>query len=51
MKKIRFVLSLMVIAMTVMVCNPTMAQTRKEKKAAAKAEWEFQQKKKRPREG
>ena len=46
MKKMRIVLSLMVIAMTVMVCNPTMAQSRKEKKAAAKAEWEFQQKKK-----
>lgn len=36
----------MVIAMSVMVCNPVMAQTRKEKKAAKKAEWEFIQKKK-----
>lgn len=46
MKKVKFVLSILVIAMSVMVCNPVMAQTRKEKKAAAKAEWEFQQKKK-----
>ena len=36
MKKFRFVLSVMVIAMSVMVCNPAMAQTRKQKKAAEK---------------
>lgn len=45
MKKIHFALSVMVIAMSVMVCNPAMAQTRKQKKAAQQAEWEFQQKK------
>ena len=44
MKKFRFVLSVMVIAMSVMVCNPAMAQTRKQKKAAKQAEWEHQQK-------
>ena len=46
MKRVKVLLSLMVITMSVMVCNPVMAQTRKEKKAAKKAEWEFQQKKK-----
>ena len=37
MKKIQFALSVVVLAMSVMVCNPAMAQTRKEKKAAKEA--------------
>lgn len=45
MKTFKVVLSLMVIAMSVMVCNPAMAQSRKDKKAAKKAQWEFEQKK------
>ena len=46
MKKVKLILSVMVVIMSVMVCNPVMAQTRKEKKAAKKADWEFEQKKK-----
>lgn len=44
MKHIKFILSLFVIAMTVAVCNPVMAQSRKDKKAAKKAQWEAEQK-------
>lgn len=44
MKHIKFILSLFVIAMSVAVCNPVMAQSRKDKKAAKKAQWEAEQK-------
>lgn len=36
----------MVAVMAIMVCNPVMGQTRKDKKAAKKAEWEVQQQQK-----
>lgn len=37
---------LMMAAMAMMVCNPVMGQTRKDKKAAQKAEWEAEQQRK-----
>lgn len=37
---------LLVAMMAIMVCNPAMAQTRKDKKAAQKAAWEAEQKRK-----
>lgn len=37
-------ISFLMMALAMMVCNPMMAQTRKEKKEAKKADWEFQQK-------
>lgn len=37
---------LLVAAMAIMVCNPAMGQTRKDKKAAKKAEWEAEQQRK-----
>ena len=46
MKKVKFALSILVIAMSVMVCNPVMAQSRRDKNKAKKADWEFEQKKK-----
>ncbi|MBR1517121.1 MAG: hypothetical protein IJ620_03135 [Bacteroidales bacterium] len=44
MKHIKFILSLFIIAMSVAVSNPMMAQTRKEKRAAKKAAWDAEQK-------
>lgn len=43
MKKL---LVLLVAAMAIMICNPAMGQTRKDKKAAKKAEWEAEQQRK-----
>ncbi|MBQ7735943.1 MAG: hypothetical protein IJT61_08475 [Bacteroidales bacterium] len=37
---------LMMAVLAIMVCNPVMGQTRKDKKAAKKAEWEVQQQQK-----
>ncbi len=37
---------LLVVAMAIMICNPAMGQTRKDKKAAQKAAWEAEQKRK-----
>lgn len=40
------VIVLLMAAMAIVVCNPVMGQTRKDKKAAKKAEWEAEQKRK-----
>ncbi len=45
MKKITYIFTIMTMLLCVMVCNPVQAQTRKEKKAAQKSQWEFEQKK------
>ncbi|MCQ2274784.1 MAG: hypothetical protein MJZ86_08335 [Bacteroidales bacterium] len=43
MKKVKIVLSILAIVVLAMSSNPVMAQSRKDKKAAKKAEWEYEQ--------